>query len=142
MYIDGDKRVFRDASHAHVIFHGVNIVYKQDPYLPDTENYSPNDSLTEEDMQDLENWGFNIVRLGVIWEAVEKEPGVYDEDYLNKIEKLINELGDHGIYTIVDAHQDVASRITCGEGIPSFYAQEILSEAHKYCLDPVLDYVL
>lgn len=78
VYIDGDRRIFRDANHAHIIFHGVNIVYKQDPYLPDTEHYSPNDSLTEEDIQDLENWGFNIVRLGVIWEAVERQRGVYD----------------------------------------------------------------
>ena len=73
-------------------------------------------------MKDLEDWGFNIVRLGVIWEAVEKERGVFDEDYLNQIDELITKLGNHGIFTIVDAHQDAASRITCGEGIPSFYA--------------------
>ena len=78
IYIDGNHRLFRDSKHAHNIFHGVNIVYKQDPYLPDEENYSPNESLTESDIEDLYNWGFNIVRLGVIWEAVEKKRGEYD----------------------------------------------------------------
>jgi hypothetical protein len=32
-------------------------------------------------------------------------------------------LGEFGIYTMVDAHQDVMARIACGEGIPDFYAK-------------------
>lgn len=46
----------------------------------------------------------NFVRLGVMWEAVEREPGVYDHAYLDKVERLINDLGAHGIYTLVDNH--------------------------------------
>lgn len=49
-------------------------------------------------------WGQNFVRLGVMWEAVERSENVYDDDYLDKIEILINKLGDAGIYTLVDAH--------------------------------------
>jgi len=33
-------------------------------------------------MDDLKSWGFNLVRLGVMWEAVERTPGKYDEEYL------------------------------------------------------------
>jgi aryl-phospho-beta-D-glucosidase BglC (GH1 family) len=29
-------------------------------------------------MDDLKEWGFNFVRLGVMWEAVETAPGVYN----------------------------------------------------------------
>jgi len=46
----------------------------------------------------------NHVRLGVMWEAVEIAPGVYNETYLDQVEKLINNMGEHGIYTMVDAH--------------------------------------
>jgi len=39
--------------------------------------------LNEDDMKSLQNWGFNFVRLGVMWEAVEREQGKYDFDYLD-----------------------------------------------------------
>ena len=35
-----------------------------------------------------------------------REPGVYEMEYLDKIEEIINELEKNGIYTMVDAHQD------------------------------------
>jgi len=77
-------------------------------------------------MDQLVKWGFNLVRLGVMWEAVERQPGVYDQVYLDKVDKLITKLGEKGIYTMVDAHQDVLAREVCGEGMPNFYAREIL----------------
>ena len=69
-------------------------------------------------------WGINLVRLGVIWEAVEREPGVYDHEYLNQVESLVERLAERGIYTIVDSHQDIFSRALCGEGVPTFYFPE------------------
>jgi len=56
-----------------------------------------------------------------MWEAVERSEGVYDDAYLGKVEALINKLGEAGIYTLVDAHQDVWARAVCGEGVPNFY---------------------
>lgn len=44
------------------------------------------------------------MRLGVMWEAVERTEGVYDTDYLQKIDSLITKLGEAGIYTLVDMH--------------------------------------
>ena len=60
--------------------------------------------MNEDDIKSLQSWGFNFVRLGVMWEAVEREQGKYDFDYLNKVNDLITKLGEHGIYTLVDAH--------------------------------------
>ena len=57
-----------------------------------------------------------------MWEAVEREYDIYDLAYLDRINELINKLGEKGIYTLVDAHQDVFSRHYCGEGMPAFYA--------------------
>jgi endoglycosylceramidase len=74
------------------------------------------------------DWGFNFVRLGVMWESVERTPGVYDEEYLDLIEEIINNLGEKGIFTLVDMHQDVLSRKTCGEGVPLHVVENVQTE--------------
>jgi len=76
-----------------------------------------------------------------MWEGVEREAGVYDMAYLDKIEDLINKMGEAGIYTLVDAHQDVFARTMCGEGIPDFYAMEVIGE-HPSCINPIADKLL
>jgi endoglycosylceramidase len=58
-----------------------------------------------------------------MWEAVERVPGEYNSTYLDQVTTLINKLGEQGIYTLVDAHQDVFARSICGEGVPDFYAK-------------------
>ena len=113
-----------DAARRTVIFHGVNVVYKVHPYIPQSDVFDNQLSLTDKDIDDLVGWGFNLVRLGVMWEAVERAPGVYNETYLDEVESLINRLGQKGIYTMVDAHQDVFARRICGEGMPNFYATD------------------
>lgn len=67
-------------------------------------------------------WGFNFVRLGVMWEAVEIAPDTFNMTYLDEVENLVNRLGQRGIFVILDAHQDILARRLCGEGIPDFYA--------------------
>jgi len=37
VWIDSETRTVRDAHERHIIFHGVNIVYKMAPYIPDSE---------------------------------------------------------------------------------------------------------
>jgi hypothetical protein len=36
------------------------------------------------------------------------------------MQDIINNLGEQGIYTIVDCHQDLFSRYFCGEGVPDW----------------------
>jgi hypothetical protein len=80
--------------------------------------------LTDGDIDNLVDWGFNLVRLGVMWEAVERTQGSYNQTYLAEVDKIINRLGEKGIYTMVDGHQDVFARKMCGEGMPNFYFPE------------------
>lgn len=121
-----------------MLFHGVNVVYKVDPYIPSQGKFEPQDSLNDEDIQNLADWGFNFVRLGVMWEAVERTEGVYDDVYLSEMVALVNKLGEKGIYTLIDMHQDVFARVMCGEGFPDFYAKKAISE-HPSCLNRFLD---
>jgi endoglycosylceramidase len=126
--IDPSTKMFRDDEGRARIFHGQNVVVKLPPYLPTTDKFDPFTSMVDEDFQNMQNWGVKIVRLGVMWEAVEKSPGVYDHDYLNTVESMIKKFGDYGIYTLVDNHQDMFSRKLCGEGVPHFYTPKELDD--------------
>ena len=124
--IDATNKFILDNYGRYSIFHGGNVVVKLPPYLPTSDTFDYQMSLnTKHDLDTMKRLGFNSIRLGVIWEAVETAPGVYDYEFLDKVEKVINTLGENGIYTLVDAHQDVFSRNFCGEGVPFFYVNEI-----------------
>jgi endoglycosylceramidase len=102
--IDPATRTIRD-SHGRVrIFHGQNVVVKLPNYLPTTDAFNFEYSMTAEDFTYLKSWGTKIIRLGVMWESVERSPGVYDMDYLAKVENLINQLGENDMTVIVDNH--------------------------------------
>jgi endoglycosylceramidase len=97
-----------------VLMHGVNVVYKIAPYDPDAMGFG------EDDAQFLASSGFNVVRLGIIWTAVEPEPGVFDTAYLAGIDRTVQMLSEHGIYTVLDMHQDLYSTELHGEGAPAW----------------------
>ena len=46
VWID-EKHVLRDAEHRQLILHGVNIVYKVAPFIPEEEVFTPTTSLTD-----------------------------------------------------------------------------------------------
>ena len=86
-------------------------------------------------MQQMRAWGIRIVRLGVMWEAVERTAGVYDQDYLGEIESLVERFQNYDIAVILDNHQDLFSRKLCGEGVPYFYTPDDLD--HHCPLTPL-----
>mmetsp|Transcript_6483 Transcript_6483/g.19660 ORF Transcript_6483/g.19660 Transcript_6483/m.19660 type:complete len:534 (-) Transcript_6483:205-1806(-) len=110
------------------LFHGVNVVYKIPPWYPPSDRFTPTDSLDLTTMQNLHEWGFNVVRLGVMWPGVEPTLGNIDHGYLAAIDRLTQGLAKHGVYTIADLHQDVGSRRFCGEGIPEHYVDKLLRD--------------
>jgi endoglycosylceramidase len=80
--VNTKSRMIEDEYKRTVILHGVNVVYKQDPYIPSSNSFDPQLSLTDAEITQLKEWGFNFVRLGVMWEAVERRQGEYDDGYL------------------------------------------------------------
>lgn len=89
-----------DAQGRVLIVHGFNVVNKLAPYTPQGWGFDDDDAAF------LQANGFNAVRLGVIWEAVEPEPGTYDVSYVAQIKQTEQILASHGIYTLLDWHQD------------------------------------
>ena len=122
---DSTKTFVRLDDGRYSIFHGVNVVVKLPPYIPDTDKFDPYFSFTDEDIAILKRLGINLVRLGIIWESIEYEEGEYNSTHLEKMSTIVSKLEENGITVIIDAHQDMFSRLFCGEGTPKFYVDKL-----------------
>lgn len=109
-----DGRWITDARGRVVVLHGVNMVYKRPPYHPAAVGFDSADA------QFLGQHGFNNVRLGTIYAAVEPQPGVYDDAYLDRIEAVQRTLERQKIFSMIDFHQDLYSERFTGEGFPEW----------------------
>jgi endoglycosylceramidase len=103
---------FVDFNGNTLILIGINLVEKN-PAV----NYIPQDTVGLFDR--FVQWGFNCIRLGIIWDGAEPEPGKYDEAYLEKIQILVNRAASHGIYVMLDMHQDLYGR-QFSDGAPAW----------------------
>ncbi len=108
--IKGQK--FIDPKGRDLILHGINVVNKD----PET-NYLGH--VGPEDFAKFKAWGFNVVRLGIIWDGLEHEPGIYNEEYLKGIDEMIQWAADNGIYVFLDMHQDLYS-VEFSDGAPKW----------------------
>src|SRR5262249_23634616 len=74
------------------------------------------------ELDPLVTWGMNVIRLLFVWEAYEPFEGKQVQKYLDYLTRIADEAWSHGIYTIVDFHQDGYSRFFggCGEGFPKW----------------------
>lgn len=95
-----------------LILHGANVDRgaKSAPYYSDITR--------EQALRFSADWGLNFVRLLVLWAGVEPNPGVYDSAYLDKIEERVDWFHEAGVWVLLDMHQDVYSKYTCGDGAP------------------------
>ena len=107
-------RWITDATGRVVNLHGINMVYKRPPYAPDAAGFGDDDAAF------LASQGFNAVRVGIIYKAVEPEPGVYDDAYLDRIRATVDALAAHGIVALLDFHQDLYNERFQGEGWPDW----------------------
>jgi endoglycosylceramidase len=105
-------RSFVDSEGTPIVLKGINLVDK-DPL----HRYLPQDTSGLFDK--ISSWGFNCVRLGILWDGLEPEPGKYDESYLEKISEIVDRFAVRGIYTVIDMHQDLFSR-QFSDGAPAW----------------------
>lgn len=75
-----------------------------------------------------------------MWEAVEKSYQNYDLEYLSEVNDLVSRLGEKGIYTMIDMHQDAFARLNCGEGFPDYYAKQAVGK-HPTCINRAIDHL-
>jgi endoglycosylceramidase len=107
-------------------FHGANLVSKNFPYYN-------GGLLNKNNIKQMKSWGFNTVRLGVIWTGVEPEKGVYNETYINIMSNIIDELEKNDIHAIIDIHQDVLSTYFClYDAFPTWFIDLSTSSKHEF----------
>lgn len=144
MTLQVDGAILRDESGRHRVLHGINLVAKG--------NHQPTGSYidrgfrgewTPDDISDLAARGFTLIRLGVMWSAVEPEPGRYDDDYLDWVRSQLDLIHAAGMLAVLDSHQDLYSQ-AFGDGAPAwatltdqeFFETELWSDA--YLTSPAL----
>ena len=122
-----DAPFIRDAEGRVRFFHGVNAVWKGEPYYPPSSVYPapyavPADKsfFDERDGVFLSENGLNSVRLGSLWVGAEPVEDAFDDAYLDRIEDLVHMLGSYGVTVVVDSHQDMYNERFDGEGFPDW----------------------
>lgn len=107
-------RWITDAQGRVFITSGINMVNKRAPYAPDATGFDDDDAAL------LAANGINSVRLGLIWKAIEPEPGAYDDAYLERIKQTVDTLSRHGVTTLLGMHQDMYNERFQGEFAPDW----------------------
>jgi endoglycosylceramidase len=107
-------RWITDRSGRVVILHGINMVYKLPPYQPAAVGFGSDDAAF------LKRNGFDTVRLGAIEKGVEPQPGRYRASYVRGLRTTERMLARHGVFSLVDFHQDLYNEKFGGEGWPDW----------------------
>ncbi len=134
-----DRTWFVDAQGRYVLFRGVNFASRSKlaPYLPilplsvrslDQNAFAIELKRVTPQLDLLQDLGFNLVRLIVMWKGVEptfeasegKPLPSEGEVYLQCIKKVIDDLYRRGIFVVIDMHQDIAHEWYDGAGFPDW----------------------
>ncbi|MBO4559244.1 MAG: cellulase family glycosylhydrolase [Lachnospiraceae bacterium] len=94
------------------IARGLNMVCK-DKFLDYIGDYSP------EDFRFLRENGFNLIRLGIFWDGAEPMPGVYNDEYFMRLDRIIEMAASEGIAVFLDMHQDLYG-VVFEDGAPAW----------------------
>lgn len=116
-----DGTALRDALGRQVTLRGVNTGgrSKTAPFLPfDLDDDRDFDARLAAYLDRLDAWGFDVARVPFAWEGLEPERGRLDLDWLDRYDALLDGLHAHGLWAIVDFHQDVFAAPFCGDGFP------------------------
>ncbi len=88
-----------------VLLRGVNVNSLGD-YFQANPQYATTLPVTGADWADMAAHGFDVVRLLVSWSRLEPTRGKIDSAYLAQIHNAVAAAAHHGIYSVIDMHQD------------------------------------
>jgi len=91
---------FVDAACRQVTLHGTNVIEKHR-----ARGYVSWHGPRE--FAQMRQWGFNCIRLGMTWAAIEPECGKYDEAFLDRLAQRAKWARENGIWVVLDMHQDL-----------------------------------
>jgi len=141
---------FIDESGRALLLRGVNLAanckYPSRPYEPTyvKTDFSSHRKVSfvghpfplneaDEHFTRLKHWGFNAIRFLTSWEAIEHSgPEQYDKEYIDYVGDVLDIATRHGFYTMIDAHQDVWSRMSGGDGAPGWTFEKVGIDFTKF----------
>lgn len=103
---------FVDGAGKPLLLHGINVVNKSQ-----AEGYTKN--IEPADLATIRGWGMNCIRLGILWDGLERQPGKINEEYLDRIARIIGWAKAEGLYVLLDMHQDLYS-VKFSDGAPAW----------------------
>ena len=108
---------FTDEKGRTRLFNGMNI----DDKLIDRDSFRYN--LDDEFFKKFRMYGLDFIRLAVTWQNLEPRAGEYNESYLKSIDGIFERAAKHGVYILLDLHQDLYSGfdgVGGGDGAPGW----------------------
>jgi endoglycosylceramidase len=117
--------LFKDGLGRTVFLRGVDAGGRSKfaPYVPFDYPSGGYAAALDAYMARAESWGIDAMRVPFTWAALEPTrttPPTYDTAWLTQYVALLEAAWAHGIYTVVDFHQDVYSEVFCGDGFPAW----------------------
>lgn len=133
--VDGGE--LRDAQGRAVIMRGLNTGNrnKTAPFVPFpiTDDIALDEFrlAADEFFAPMRDWGLDTARLPFSWAALEPERDVWDEQYLDRYEVMVDAAWSAGLRVIIDFHQDVWAENYCGDGFPTWAVADPSAPWHE-----------
>ena len=99
-----DRRIV-DADGRDVLLRGANVNSLAE-YWQGVPSIDPTSPVSADDWDTMAAHGFSVIRLLVTWSRIEPTRGEIDEDYLAEVDEYVAQAKAHGIYSVIDMHQD------------------------------------
>lgn len=111
-----------DPQNRVVLLHGVNLVWKIEPFVPPATA----EGFVDADAQWLADNGFNSARLGTLWVGVSPHAaGEVSRPYLDAWDRVVRSLAERRIWMLFDFHQDLLGPLYGGEGVPEWVVESV-----------------
>ena len=113
----GSAPVIGDSAGRSVLLRGVNVSQLIDYGQPDTSKPTVRPLSEADYAQMAAQYGFDVQRLNLSWSQLEPARGQFSQAYIARIRQSVDWAAAHGIYTVLDMHQDTYSKyVTAAPG--------------------------
>ncbi len=113
LWTSEDLRIVDDLDR-EVLLRGANL-NSLGEYWQGDPDHAPTIAIADTDWDEMARRGFSVIRLIVTWSRIEPERGRIDQDYLDQVDAYVTAAAEHGIYTVIDMHQDAYSAFIATE---------------------------